>query len=606
MADKLPGASLRRILIMTAVVGVMSTAVLSVVGISLSSLFSGLQGEGPSQAINDELGEARAERYIGESQTRYGSEQWIADNSQFETEQPFDVDAQPEVPALREPPDVANEPDIRNEPDLPIAGLDPTAAAMAQINNEQGTPVAQQRSAEPMSNEIRVILEAQQREDERRAVRAQEASIAPLGDSIHSPEDLYGASQRAAAEEARRLEEERRAAARADLNRVDPLPVSPGSAEPAQSGHILAAGTVIRAGLLDAIDSELPGLVRAMVTSNVWDTDTGRVIVIPQGSQLLGEYISASSPGQRRMGIIWNRVRFPNGNMVELDSAVALAEGGGVGVEGRRRNGFLVAVFQTALLNLAGSVGQTQSSSDAATLGAAAQIALGQGVDRVGTAYINESLARGSIFRIDAGTYINVQITRDFFFPDAVQHRGDVGPMSGDHQTRIMPASAGAMHIPYDPSLYGGWVDVDDDCQDTRDEMLELLSMGPITRTADGCAIVTGRWLDPYTDVVFTQANQLAIDHLVPLAWAHIRGGANWSAETKSQFANDPINLLAVDPAAISTKGVQGYDQWLPPAAGFQCQYILRFEHVMQTYGLTYLPSEAAAVQATRDHVCSA
>jgi len=56
-----------------------------------------------------------------------------------------------------------------------------------------------------------------------------------------------------------------------------------------------------------------------------------------------------------------------------------------------------------------------------------------------------------------------------------------------------------------------------------------------------------GLWVDSYTGMTFTQASDLYIDHVVPLAHAHRTGGANWSREQKRRFANDPDNLLAVD-----------------------------------------------------------
>jgi hypothetical protein len=239
-------------------------------------------------------------------------------------------------------------------------------------------------------------------------------------------------------------------------------------------------------------------------------------------------------------------------------------------------------------------------------LGNAAQIALGQSASQVGTEYVNEGLARGSIFRIESGTYLNVQITRDFFFPDAVQQRGDLRGLDGPTQPRIMQASGQATGVPYDRALYVGWADTDGDCQNTRHEVLELLSTGQITRTVDGCAIVTGRWLDPYTGQIFTRANQLDVDHLVPLAWAHVRGGAGWNAELRARFANDLVNLFAVDAGTNRAKGAKGYDEWLPPATDFRCQYILRFERVVQSYGLAYLPSEVDTLQSTRERVCAA
>lgn len=77
---------------------------------------------------------------------------------------------------------------------------------------------------------------------------------------------------------------------------------------------------------------------------------------------------------------------------------------------------------------------------------------------------------------------------------------------------------------PYDRALFGGWADVDGDCKTTRHEQLADLSTGPIRLSDDGCRVVRGRWLDPYTGRIFQNSSGLDIDHVVPLFWAWQRG----------------------------------------------------------------------------------
>ncbi len=155
MADKLPMRSLRGVILITIVAGFGLVAAFVAGGVSLSSLFSGLRGDGPSQAIDDDLGDARAGRYVAEGEAQYGSAQWVADNSRFDTE-PSDRP----IPTP-EPQTSPVAPAVPDEPNVSIAGMDPTAAAIAQLNAGQSQSPAQPRSTQPLSDELRAILEAQ-------------------------------------------------------------------------------------------------------------------------------------------------------------------------------------------------------------------------------------------------------------------------------------------------------------------------------------------------------------------------------------------------------------------------------------------------------------
>jgi len=86
--------------------------------------------------------------------------------------------------------------------------------------------------------------------------------------------------------------------------------------------------------------------------------------------------------------------------------------------------------------------------------------------------------------------------------------------------------------------------------------------------------------------MTFTQASDLDIDHIVPLAHAHRPGGANWSREQKRQFANDPDNLIAVDDRTNQEKSDKGPVRWKPPMESFWCEYGNKWQWVKQKYGL--------------------
>jgi hypothetical protein len=131
------------------------------------------------------------------------------------------------------------------------------------------------------------------------------------------------------------------------------------------------------------------------------------------------------------------------------------------------------------------------------------------------------------------------------------------------------------------------WIDQDNDCQNTRHEILIRDSTEPVRfKTSKGCIVVTGKWLGPYTGQTFLQASDLDIDHVVPLAYAHRNGGASWDKERKMEFANDPDNLLAVDDSTNQSKGSKGPAEWRPPKKDYWCEYSEKWRRVKTRYNL--------------------
>lgn len=170
----------------------------------------------------------------------------------------------------------------------------------------------------------------------------------------------------------------------------------------------------------------------------------------------------------------------------------------------------------------------------------------------------------------------------------------------GYSQTAPMPAASQG----YDRSKFGDWADFDSDCVNTRHEVLAQLSTGRISYSSDGCRVIRGRWNDPYTGKIFMEARKMDIDHLVPLYWAWQHGADRWDSSKRKQFANDPVNLFAVDAGTNRAKGAKGPLEWLPPSAGFHCQYVLRFERLMKTYGLSYTPDDTAKFKRLQYQLC--
>lgn len=114
---------------------------------------------------------------------------------------------------------------------------------------------------------------------------------------------------------------------------VDRRTVSPDRVAAPASPNILQAGAVIAAALITGIRSDLPGQITAQVTENVYDSPTGRILLVPQGTRLIGQYDSGVGFGQRRVLLVWNRLILPNGRSIVLERQPGADAEGYAGLE---------------------------------------------------------------------------------------------------------------------------------------------------------------------------------------------------------------------------------------------------------------------------------
>jgi type IV secretion system protein TrbI len=91
------------------------------------------------------------------------------------------------------------------------------------------------------------------------------------------------------------------------------------------SPYTVMAGSIISASLITGLNSDLPGLATAQVTENVQDSVTGRILLIPQGSRLIGSYDSVVAFGQKRALVVWQRIILPDGSSIRIDNVPANA-----------------------------------------------------------------------------------------------------------------------------------------------------------------------------------------------------------------------------------------------------------------------------------------
>ena len=114
---------------------------------------------------------------------------------------------------------------------------------------------------------------------------------------------------------------------------ADRRTVAPDRVTPPASPFVLQAGAVISAALITGIRSDLPGQITAQVTENIYDSPTGRVLLVPQGTRLIGQYDNNVQFGQRRVLLVWNRLILPNGRSIVLERQPGADTQGYAGLE---------------------------------------------------------------------------------------------------------------------------------------------------------------------------------------------------------------------------------------------------------------------------------
>jgi type IV secretion system protein VirB10 len=126
------------------------------------------------------------------------------------------------------------------------------------------------------------------------------------------------------------------AAKRAFMARAsNPNTVSVERLAPPASPNIVQAGSIIPAALITGIRSDLPGQITAQVTANVYDSPTGRILLIPQGARLIGEYDSEIVAGQTRVLLAWDRLILPDGRSIVLERQPGADAAGFAGLQDR-------------------------------------------------------------------------------------------------------------------------------------------------------------------------------------------------------------------------------------------------------------------------------
>lgn len=190
----------------------------------------------------------------------------------------------------------------------------------------------------------------------------------------------------------------------------------------------LRAGFVVPATLISGINSDLPGQIMAQVAQPVYDTPTGRHLLIPQGARLIGAYSSEVAYGQARVLVAWQRIVFPDGKAMDIGAMPGADSAGYAGFNDQVNNHY-VRTFASAFLMSAVTAGIALSQDrggrtdhrDTQRAGDALSEALGQQLGQVTAQMIAKNLNISPTLAIRPGYRFNVIVTKDMTFSKPYQ-----------------------------------------------------------------------------------------------------------------------------------------------------------------------------------------
>jgi type IV secretory pathway VirB10-like protein len=189
--------------------------------------------------------------------------------------------------------------------------------------------------------------------------------------------------------------------------------INPHPLQPSPSPWTLSAGSIVAASLITGVNSDLPGLVTAQVTENVMDSPTGRTVLIPQGSRLIGEYDSVIAFGQSRALLVWQRIMFPDGSSIQIDNAPASDTAGYAGLADTVDNHSWKLLKGIALSTLLGVGTELTFGDSESDLVRALRESTQQNADRAGQQLVGKNLAIQPTIKIRPGFPLRIVVHKD-------------------------------------------------------------------------------------------------------------------------------------------------------------------------------------------------
>jgi len=181
------------------------------------------------------------------------------------------------------------------------------------------------------------------------------------------------------------------------------------------SPYELKMGSVIPGVLISGINSQLPGMVIGQVSDNVYDSATGRYLLIPQGTRLVGSYSSNVVYGQNRVLVAWNRIIFPNGDTLNIEAMNGTDQAGYAGFEDKVNNHYFRIFGSALLISMIG--GEISFSNGKFSVNQQASSTQGQTtISQTGNTMLNKNLEVAPTIEIRPGYQFNIFVTKDISF----------------------------------------------------------------------------------------------------------------------------------------------------------------------------------------------
>lgn len=203
----------------------------------------------------------------------------------------------------------------------------------------------------------------------------------------------------------------------------------PNSLEAPQTPYELRTGGIIPGLMISGINSELPGQIMGQVSQDVYDTATGKYLLIPQGTRVIGQYANHIVYGQSAVLIAWQRLIFPDGRALDIETMPGADSAGYAGFRDQVDNHY-AKIFGSALLMSLISAGvaygqdvtQGQGGPFAPpTVSGELSQALGQQLGQTTTQLITKNLNVAPTLNIRPGYRFNIMVTKDLVFSKPYQ-----------------------------------------------------------------------------------------------------------------------------------------------------------------------------------------
>ncbi|EPM5389659.1 TrbI/VirB10 family protein [Campylobacter coli] len=183
------------------------------------------------------------------------------------------------------------------------------------------------------------------------------------------------------------------------------------------STYEIKAGWNIPAILITGVNSDLPGQILAQVTQNVYDSATGKYLLIPQETKVVGAYSSNIIYGQSRLLVAWNKLIFPNGDTLNLDGMQGTSQDGYTGFEDQVDNHYF-RIFGSAFLlsSISAGIALSDNSDTNSEKETASDKAIAQAIQQMGqvaSEMIRKNMNISPTLKIRPGYKFNIFVTKD-------------------------------------------------------------------------------------------------------------------------------------------------------------------------------------------------